>query len=205
VDTLSDLAMLRAMHAGDDAAARWLWLAWAPRIRAFALVLGGGAQLADDITQDVFLKILKCPRAQIMQVRDVGPWLLRTARNELFNHARSEGRLRRRQLTAARERAEATDAPTTPVALGEMVLWLNRLSDEHREVLVLRHVAGLTFDQIGVTLDEPRTTGASRYQAALRSLRQLMASDVAAPEPAPSILFEPRSTQPPTRGGLRHA
>ncbi len=197
--------MLRAMHAGDDAAARWLWLAWAPRIRAFALVLGGGAQLADDITQDVFLKILKCPRAQIMQVRDVGPWLLRTARNELFNHARGEGRLRRRQVAAARDRAETTPDTTPPAALGELVIWINRLSDEHREILVLRHVAGLTFDQIAMALDEPRTTGASRYHAALQALRKLMDTGDAAPEPAAPLLFEPRPTQPPTRGGLRHA
>ncbi len=203
--------MLRAMHAGDDAAARWLWLAWAPRVRAFALVLGGGAQLADDITQDVFLKILKCPRSQIMEVREVGPWLLRTARNELYNHARGEGRLRRRQLAAAQERSEAVPSTQPPVALGELALWINRLSDDHREVLVLRHVAGLTFDQIAMALDEPRTTGASRYQSALLALRKLMtAGDAhsAAPPPPPPITLpfvDRPATPPPARGGTRHA
>ncbi|MBX9735695.1 MAG: RNA polymerase sigma factor, partial [Phycisphaerales bacterium] len=136
-------------------------------------------------------------------------WLLRMARNELYNLNRGEGRLRRRQVAAARERIEATPNTQPHVALGELAIWINRLSDDHREVLLLRHVAGLTFDQIAIALDEPRTTGASRYQSALLALRKLMtAGDVhsAAPPLPITLPFVDRpATPPPARGGTRHA
>ncbi|CAN5697168.1 hypothetical protein BH11PLA1_BH11PLA1_03530 [soil metagenome] len=203
----TDSIMLSLAHAGDDAAARWLWQAWGKRVRAYALVLGGNMDLADDVAQEVFLKVLALSEREVAQVREVGPFMLRMARNTLFNAVRGEGRLRKRQLASARERehaadsalARATPAPTAALALGELAGWIARLDDDHRHVLALKHVAALTFDQIALALDTPRSTAASRYQAALAALRRLMESGVTdepmpIERPAPRV---PASAVPP--------
>lgn len=50
--------------------------------------------------------------------------------------------------------------------------------------MVLRHIAGLSFDQLAAALGVPRSTASSRYDRALRTLRDAI-------EPAPVPVEEP--------------
>ncbi|MCH8271418.1 MAG: hypothetical protein IH985_09460, partial [Planctomycetes bacterium] len=51
------------------------------------------------------------------------------------------------------------------------------INQDQREVVLLRHAAGLTFDQIALALDLNRHTAASRYRAAIARLRRELADD----------------------------
>ncbi len=55
------------------------------------------------------------------------------------------------------------------------LLGLARLSDEQREVVELKHFAGLTFREIGEVTGVPTQTTATRYRAALDRLRDWLA------------------------------
>ncbi len=48
---------------------------------------------------------------------------------------------------------------------------IERLEDPYREVVVMKTISGLTFDQIARALDEPLSTVSSRYFRALKRLR----------------------------------
>lgn len=49
---------------------------------------------------------------------------------------------------------------------------LAKLSSEHREIVTLRIWSDLTFDQIAETLDLAKSTAFSRYDAAMKQLRE---------------------------------
>ena len=124
--------------------------------------------LAEDVTQDAFV-------AAVRTVDDpasisVG-WLMQVARNRLLDvlrrQARYEGKLR-----LVGDRDEAADEPAVVVGRLRMTAALEELRVEHRVVLMLHYVDGLTVnalaDELGRT---PKAVEAllTRARRALRS------------------------------------
>lgn len=164
-----DASLLRAMHAGDAAAADALWSAHAPRLTALvhAMMRGAGAasRFADDAVQTVFLRVLSLDSDAVDAIRDVRAYLTQAARAAALNARRAESReSARREALSARP----SGAFALPEGLDDLVA---NLPEPQREVVLLKHVAGLTFDQISLVTGEPRATLASRHAAALKSLR----------------------------------
>lgn len=63
--------------------------------------------------------------------------------------------------------AGADHADTSGLALAV----LDALDEDSRELLILKHAAGLTFDQIALALNQNRNTVAARYRRAADFLR----------------------------------
>jgi RNA polymerase sigma-70 factor, ECF subfamily len=130
--------------------------------------------LAEDVTQDAFLAAVRT--VDDPAAINVG-WLIRVARNRLLDvlrrQARYEGKLR---LAGARE--EVADEPASVVGRLRMTAALEALRVEHRIVLMLHYVDGLTVaalaDEMGRT---PKAVEAllTRARRALR--RELERSD----------------------------
>ncbi|MDX2132494.1 MAG: RNA polymerase sigma factor [Planctomycetota bacterium] len=164
---------------GDPAAARTLWASHAPVVRAFARAVLGAADrdaTCDDVVQNTFCRVLETPERTLASVENVRAWLLGVARHLALTHARSAARERRR-----RRAAPAPGTHASPDQSADIARAVEALPRRLREPVVLRHVAGLSFDQIALSLDIPRTTAFSRYQLALDTLRGTVA---APPRPA---------------------
>jgi RNA polymerase sigma-70 factor (ECF subfamily) len=54
----------------------------------------------------------------------------------------------------------------------DLAVMLEQLSPEHREVIVLRELEGMTYEQIAATLEVPRGTVESRLHRAREDLRK---------------------------------
>jgi len=156
--------LLLRVHRGDERAARELWDGLAPALVASVRAAHPSAP-AEDAVQEAFLALLAMRRGDVKKVADARAWMHRLARNAAVNMMRGDGRRR------ARERAASGDERTN-VSPERDAIDLGVLDEAQREVVVLRHVAQLTFDQIALVLDEPRSTLASRYQAAVTRLRR---------------------------------
>src|SRR3954465_7345974 len=61
-----------------------------PRLNRLAYALCGSRHLAEDITQETFLRVLARPRR--LRAGSEFPYLARTLRNVLHDHRRSDGR-----------------------------------------------------------------------------------------------------------------
>lgn len=159
--------LLLGVHRGDEASALHLHERYAAALTAYAAAIVGDA--APDVVQSVFCRILRTPRATLAEVRDVGAWLVRLTRRTALNHLRTERRelARRRAIPEPIRRAPSDD----PDEISHLV---DALPRRLREVVVLRHVAGLTFDQMALALDARRSTVSSRYDAAIVRLRRAM-------------------------------
>lgn len=131
------------------------------RVRAAALRIAGGRRtLADDLTQEVFLHLLRVlPRYD--RSRPFAPWLFEVAANLCRNKVRGE---RRRPAVSLDALVEASgDEPAgpdpEPCAAAERNDELRRLREArdalppaYRTILALHYEAGLSYEEVGRAL-----------------------------------------------------
>lgn len=176
----TDRQLLLDTHAGRETSARLLWSRHGPRLVAYASSILRRPVSAEDIVQSVFCSILTTDRRRLAEVEDAGAWLTRLTRNAALNALRTFRRERARDLASpSRDRA----APT--VEVDSLRRCLARLPRRLREVVVLKHFSGLTFDQMATATGINRATIASRYRLALDRLRSAMdsAPELRRPQP----------------------
>jgi RNA polymerase sigma-70 factor (ECF subfamily) len=167
-----DLGDVRAAQA-DRAAFGALYRRYLDRVYGYAFYLLGDHHDAEDATERTFLAALDA----IGRFRDEGAtfrsWLFRIAHNQIANALRSRARRRAAPLDGvaepvadadpAREAGAADDARRVRGALAE-------LSEDRRQVIVLRFVDGLSAREVGAVLG--RSEGAVRVLQH-RALREL--------------------------------
>ena len=178
MDTHTDTALLMATHAGDEHAARELYVRLAPRLLGAMKALQRDAHRAEDAVHSAFLGLLKLDADQAAAIRDPLAWLVRSARNAALNELRGRDRAKAREHASARpDRAEAlerTGAASASGGFDDLLRALSKLADDDRELLILKHIAGLTLDQLAFALDVNRNTLASRLRVALDRLHALI-------------------------------
>ncbi|MCA9288619.1 MAG: RNA polymerase sigma factor [Phycisphaerales bacterium] len=189
----TDRDLLVSIARGSDAAARELWARHAGRLRAFLLALApGGPVDADDVVQQTFCRILETSVARLRDVEDGAAWLFQVARNIAFNERRAGKRERERLGKRSRSRGAGDSAPGGAIAGSRdtydatahdaaLHAALRSLMPDMRDVVLLKHVGGLTFEQIALATQTNRNTAASRYRAAMGLLERALRKQ-AAPE-----------------------
>jgi RNA polymerase sigma-70 factor, ECF subfamily len=139
---------VRRAQAGDRDALGFLYARFAENILGYVSSIVRDHHEAEDVTQHVFAKMMRV--IDKYEERDVPflAWLLRVARNVAVDYVRSE------RLVPVEE---VRDAPTHDDANVELraSIWtedmreaLATLPHSQREVLIMRHVAGLTPAEI---------------------------------------------------------
>ncbi len=167
----TDHELLARTHRGESAAAREFWSRFAPAMLAYARAIlrrHGGEPAAADAVQTVLCRLLELDRRAIAQIVDVPAFLIRSTRHCALNTIRSAERTRMRESTAPSPSITSTDRSD---ASGLALAALDALDEDSRELLILKHAAGLTFDQIALALDQNRNTIAARYRRAAEFLR----------------------------------
>jgi RNA polymerase sigma-70 factor, ECF subfamily len=161
---------MRRWRQGDVAAFEALVRRWQQPVGRFLARLVDKSESVPDLCQEVFLRFyLAGPKYR--EQGSFSTWLYRIALNVARDFAR------RRPPTMA-IRHDPADAATT----AEQACELHELAEEVaralaelptplREVIVLRHYEGMTFEEMGRLLSQPASTLKSRFAAALARLR----------------------------------
>jgi RNA polymerase sigma-70 factor, ECF subfamily len=176
VPTDPDLADVLAAQR-DPAAFAALYRRYLEPVYGYCFYLLGDHHDAEDATERTFLAALSA----IGGYRDRGAtfrsWLFRIAHNQLANALRARSRQRSAPLDALPEPAAPFGDPAGMAGLAEDARRLRAavagLSDDRRQVIVLRFVDGLSAREIGDVLG--RSEGAVRVLQH-RALRELAAS-----------------------------
>ena len=146
----------------------------------FALQMTRQPDIAQDIAQDSLVKFYR-GIDRFDPSRPVEPWLYSIVRNQARDQARRDRHRRHDSLDAWLDAGlrEVADDAAEPSEVAEMrerqrMVWtaIGELSDDHREILVLRDFHDLTYDELASTLGNPRGTVMSRLHAARARLRQ---------------------------------
>ena len=170
-EQLYERVLVLRCQAGDPAAFEEIVGRYGPRLRYYLRKLLGGADGADDALQDVWCDAFRgLPR--LLDPRALPAWLYRLARDRAFRQLRK----RRRTFVPLPE----GDLPD-PAGDGEeftaedarqVHAALDRLAPEHREVLLLRFLEGMPYEDIARVTGCPVGTVRSRLHYAKHALRQ---------------------------------
>ena len=145
-----------------------------------ALRILGDAARAEDVTQDVFLRVWRNPSRFDARRGELGSYLRLMARSraiDLFREGQAAGRARdRMQVVAGTEASvRADDRPSAIAERDEdravVREALGKLPENQREALVLAHWAGLTADEIARRSGVPLGTAKSRIRLGMAKLR----------------------------------
>jgi RNA polymerase sigma-70 factor (ECF subfamily) len=167
--TENDRDVLRRCRAGDQAAWHELVSRHTRRVFGLAYRFCGRVDEAEDLTQEVFVKVFQ--NLHRFQETDAAfsTWLTSIARNQAIDHyrRRREERLRRAQDPAILDAASAPGpGPLADVEQAERVALvrsgLRALPVELREPLVLCDLQGLPYEEIAGVLAIPLGTVKSR-------------------------------------------
>ena len=186
MDARAIAELLSRCQAGDKAAWDTLVDAYWQRLFGYALRATGNAELAQDLVQETFLRIVQ----RLGKYDDQGKfeaWLFRILVNLVRDHGRSLSRhpTQSTVIESDGERIEMTDelagkvpAPHEPLHHREDVdalqIALRKLPEGDRQILMLRHFADMPFKDIARTLNCPIGTVLARAHRALGKLRGLM-------------------------------
>ena len=145
------------------------------RVYGYALALLGDITEAEDVVQDVFTRLCASGRLP----NDPARYLLRAARNEAFSRLRKR-RIRlwkAKQLKHEAVLLQLRDSSAVPMELESIERSLKALPPKQREVIVLKILQDMTFEEIAEVLEVSPNTAASRYRYAIERLRRTLTAE----------------------------
>lgn len=172
----TDQARLEAARAGDRAAAEALYRRFGQAVYHFALWRLGDAQAAEDVAQEVFLRLL---HGGGMQPRgeDLKGYFLGIARHIMIDAARRQATERRVLDKAVLLREDASRPDAAPEEAERINALLRALPVEQREAIVLHLYEDMTFEQVGGVLGIPAGTAESRFYLGIAKLKPILQRD----------------------------
>jgi RNA polymerase sigma-70 factor (ECF subfamily) len=169
------LAIARAKE-GDNEAVRLLYIRYSDNVYGYLRSIVKDEMEAEDLTQQVFMKLMTA----IGKYTDCGVpfsgWLLRLARNVALDH------LRRRRPTPTEDLpADSHCDSDGRDSARDLYEALATLPEEQRSVMVMRHIIGLTPPEIAQELGRSESSIHGLHHRGRRALRQEIARLGSAP------------------------
>ncbi len=159
---ITDAELVEQVQAGQPTAMSELYQRHRTAVFRYALSKVYDPNWAQDITGEIFLRMVThLPQYKITDV-PFTVWLFRIARNYTITHLQKENRHQFVPLPETNELSRAEDNPARIVETQLELEWiwrgLQQLDEHQREVVVLRFLIGLPLQEVADTLD--RTVGA---------------------------------------------
>ncbi len=179
---MTDGELIKAFKEGDAGALDGLIRRYKDRLYAYLLRLSRDRNAADDLLQEVFIKVVK-KLDSYGEREKFSAWLFTVAHHAAMDHFRSGGRRREESLDAAGEDefplsdalASGEPGPDKILEDAESAAVLqaafDRLSAEQRELFIMRHYSGLSFKEIAEILGVPIGTVLARMSRAMAKMR----------------------------------
>lgn len=139
-------------------------------VYGFAWRMSGSPTMAEDVTQDCFLQLLRAPKQYNSARGPIRAWLLGIARNLILKRWRSEGR-----WTSLDDETIAVEPLASDGRVEEKVAHaVQSLPPLQREVLILIEYEGLTLEETARAVTAEIGTVKARLHRARNNLRLLL-------------------------------
>jgi len=169
---LSDQRLTRRAVGGDDRAFAAIFRRYHQSLYRFCLAIVGNPDDAQDALQSTMVKVLRALPGEEREI-ELKPWLYRIAHNESIDLLRRRRETRELDVEQVAPGYGLAEDAETRQRLRQLLADLRELPERQREVLVMRELAGLDFDEIGAALETSGAVARQTLYEARQSLRQM--------------------------------
>lgn len=181
LETASDATLVVTIARWNDAALAEAYRRHGGAVQALARRLLGSESQAEDITQEVFVKLWEQPERFDHARGTLRAFLLSVAHNRAVDHLRSQNaRSAREGRSAAEVAASGYDIERHAWDLhlsDQLRRAVGELSDNQRRPIELAYFGGRTYREVATVLGEPEGTIKARIRSGLTNLRRALESE----------------------------
>ncbi|MDP2655108.1 MAG: sigma-70 family RNA polymerase sigma factor [bacterium] len=183
---IGDQILIKKYIQGDEKSLEILILAYIKPIYSFVYRYGGNGQDAEDITQEVFVKVWRHIK-RFDQSKSFKTWIFAIAKNTAIDSLKKKKTIPFSEFENEAGENMLTEMLADPAPLPQELLekagvarmlrsTMDKLSPKYRMVLFLRYNDHFNFREIAESLGEPLHTIKSRHRRALIIMRKLLGS-----------------------------
>jgi len=180
---ITDQNLVTQYIQGNEACLEMLINRHKDRIFTTIILIVKDSYIAEDLFQETFIKIIKnLKKGKYNEEGKFLPWAIRIARNmaidyfrkmkRMPNVTRSDGEDVFRKIKLAVDNREEQMIRHEKESMVRAVI--NKLPEEQRQVLILRHYGDLSFKEIAAMTGVSINTALGRMRSALNNMRKLM-------------------------------
>lgn len=181
---IKDYELVKRFIAGDDASIETLINRHKNRVYTYILLIVKDRQLAEDIFQDTFIKVIRSLRKGKYQEKGIFvSWVIRIAHNLIIDYYRKEKNMK----TYSNDDGEIdifnsqkfTDGNVEDRIIQEQISddvrrLIDLLPEDQKQVILLRHYGEMSFKEIAEQTGVSINTALGRMRYALINLRKLI-------------------------------
>jgi RNA polymerase sigma-70 factor (ECF subfamily) len=161
-------AAVRRAQAGESEALRFLYLRYKDNVYGYVLSILRDQHEAEDVTQQVFLKLMSVIHKYEPRQVPFTAWIIRVARNMAVDHQRQRRAIPRAEIFEPSDRAEdALDERRRSIEHA-----LEALPEDQRGVVVLRHLVGMSPGEIADHLGRSEASIHGLHHRARQALKR---------------------------------
>lgn len=168
------------IREGDAEAFEALLRTYQSRVFSYCLRMTNDYGSAEDLTQEIFLKVYRSIGSYDWQRAQLSTWIYTISRNTSLNYLRSLEHRVPETMAGGNELVNAV-APDPLADLEErmrLIQALNKLSPEERDLVLWKDYLDLKYSEIGKLLQLPVGTVKSRLFSIRNRLRQELRRDI---------------------------
>jgi len=178
-----DQVLVRNYINGNEEALSELVIRHQQKVFAYIRMLVKDSALAEDIFQDVFVKVIHTLKSgNYNEEGKFLPWIMRIAHNLSIDHFRRAKRMPKAQVkedvdvfrTLKLDELNIEDQMVKDQILKDVKKLIRELPPEQQEVLILRHYADMSFQEIADFTNVSINTALGRMRYALINMRKII-------------------------------
>jgi RNA polymerase sigma-70 factor (ECF subfamily) len=181
MDGDDDVPLIEGCRRGEGSAHKALYTKYSGKVYGFARRFLGDEQHAEDVTQEVFLRVFRKLSSFRGDAR-FSTWLFRVTLNSCKNKRRSLERLQRFNPGRFREERADFEGPPERLIDGRLLQdridgALERLTEEQRSVLLLKAAKELSYREIGELFGQSENQIRGKLYRARKAFRSALANE----------------------------
>ena len=185
--------VIEGCKAGDRKAFEKIVLFYQKRVFNYAYRMVGNMEEAKDLAQEVFVSVFESIKSLRDEAKFEG-WLKQVTlnhcrnrwkylkRRHYFNMESMDDPIETEDGEVTKSFADPSDTPDTAYEKKMVQEWIQkgllRLKEDQRELIVLRHLQELSYDEMGKCLNIPEGTVKSKLHRARMDLKEILGKDV---------------------------
>mgnify|MGYP002336232066 CR=1 FL=1 len=172
-----EYAVVEAARQGSQVALAELYEHFLPKVYRYVVNRLGNSEDAEDVTEEIFLRVIDNLGSFTWRGLPFGAWLFRIARNEVVSHVRKQktrGATTQLSETIADESANAMYAIETTLTVAVIHETAKPLPAAHRQVIALRFGAGLSVAETAKALNKTENNVKVLQHKAIARLQTLV-------------------------------